>query len=244
MDLRIPFTIVAVVATLSCSETGSVTGPTDGPTRMLVGTVAETAPTTSTRIATASITVMNGLWAGRITTSDANGAFALALPAGQVTLRVQAENYLERSVSVSLSQNRNVNVELDPVFRMVTLARKNETILLDQTCPGWYDFSPPRRGPNCAANYVFDVHHNGTLTAELTSNDDSLSLHMAVFLSVDGKPSGMALPSEPHWRECCASTLTAEVGAHSQYVLQVNALPWDWPPGRSVSFDLTVRHPN
>ena len=118
-------------------------------TWMMVGSGTETAPTTSKTIGGATITVMNGPEAGWSTTSDANGAFQLMLNkqsrwtprVGQITVRIQAANYPERSVSIPLTHKGNVMVELDPVFQMVSTTLRKETVVSsDETCPGWWDY--------------------------------------------------------------------------------------------------------
>jgi len=242
-NMRYEPAVALVITAVACSGHPSATGPSNVRTRLMVGTVTESIPTASTTVSAATITVLNGPDAGRSTTSDANGAFAMMVLPGELTVRVQAVNYLERLVPVSLkTQNRNVKVELDPVPQMVTIIRTNEIVVSDQTCPDYYEFFPPRRGDNCKANYVINVHHDGTLTADLTSGDELAGLfHLAVFQSSAGQPVGSPLPSEPHWRDATHGRLRVELPSRAQYVLQVNLLA---PSLGAVSFDLTLSHPN
>jgi hypothetical protein len=242
-NMRYEPVVALVMSAAACSGHPSAIGPSNVRTRTMVGTVTESIPTASTTVSAATITVMNGPDAGRSTTSDANGAFAMMVLPGELTVRVQAPNYQERLVPVSLTtQNRNVKVEIDPVPQMVTMIRANEIVVSDQTCPDYYAFFPPTRSDNCKVNYVINVHHDGTLTADLTSGDELAGLfHLAVFQSSAGQPIGPPLPSEPYWREATSGRLRVEMPSRAQYVLQVSVLA---PSLGAISFDLRLSHPN
>lgn len=236
--------VVLVLSTMSCAESVSPTRPTP---MTLSGTVTEAVPTTSTRIVAATVTVVGGPDDGRSATSDANGAFRLVVSRGQFTIRVQAPNYIERSLPVSLTQNPTLPIELDPVFELVTTTKSNETITSDGHCPDWWSsIFPPRgiAGP-CLAGYLVNVHHAGTLTAELTWTDRIRQPMFAVYRSSGGLPSGPPLPSQPPY-DTFDGRVSADVAARTQYVLVVSMYDRGGGPAPmgTSSFALTLTHPN
>jgi hypothetical protein len=240
-----PALLVVVALTVSCGGNGvrqSVlpAGPTSPPapqgTWTLSGTTSETAPTGSTRIPGATITILDGLNAGRSATTDANGAFQLAsLHAGSFTIRTRAADYVESSQPLTLGSDQSVAIELDPVFQILT-STKNEALGGGVACPGYWDV--PSGASPCSAEYVVNVHHDGSLTAALTwagSNDVMLVLDL--FRSVGGRPSGNAVSLDRQG---------ANLAAHTQYIVHVSKFGAGGasPPAGSTPFSLTLTHPN
>jgi len=235
---------VAPVLATACTESGSPSNPSPANV-MLTGTVTETAPTDATRIAGATVTLISGSDAGRSATTDQNGVFSMAVAPGQPTLRIQAENYLERSLPVSVPQNQPLGIQLDPVFQIVTTTKRNERIV-SSDCPDWWSSIFPPRGieGNCMAGYVINVHHPGTFSVELTWRDRNRSPVIAFYRSSQGLPSGAPLLSEPPY-DYFVDRKSAEVSARTQYVLIVSVYdPGGGPsPAGVTSFDLTLTHP-
>src|SRR5262245_46579053 len=88
------------------------------PPLTLSGTVSETAPTASTRIANATVTIVDGSHAGRSASTDGDGAFHLpSLYPGTIRINVQAAGYIEESRSIPLAVNRVFDFALSPVFK-------------------------------------------------------------------------------------------------------------------------------
>jgi hypothetical protein len=206
----------------------------------LSGTVRETAPTQSTPIAGATVTIITGPFVGKSATTDANGGFQLTLSSGDVNLVVRAANYGEQYESVTVGENRaTATFELDPVAQTVTSTLKG-TINGSVSCPGAWDYVP---GDPCEAAYIINVHHAGTLTSELTSFDPNTALpSVQLYRANNGQPSssiaaGANIPGQP---------ISATVEAHSQYVLLVRIFSDGGgpPPAVATSHSLTVKHPS
>lgn len=244
--MRQPLLVVAVLATVSCGGEGSkpvpavTPTPTPTPTVTLSGTVRETAPTQSTPIAGATVTIITGPFVGKSATTDANGGFQLTLSPGDVNIVVRAVNYGEQYESVAVGENRaTVTFELDPVAQTLT-STLSGTINGSETCPGSWDFLP---GDPCEAAYIINVHHEGTLTSEVTSFDPSMVPRLVQLYRADnGQPSsiiaaGANIPGQP---------ISATVEAHSQYVLLVRIFSSNGgpPPAGLTSHSLTVKHPS
>ena len=70
-------------------------------------------------------------------------------------------------------------------------------------------------------DYLFNVHHDGTLTAQLTWTDRDSSPFLELYSAVDGQASGAPLPMAGE-----ASPFRGDVYAHLQYVLRVQTLEW------------------
>ena len=230
--------------------TGSPPSPSpppapSSPTWTLSGTISETTPTASTPIVDASVTVVDGPNAGSSATSDANGAFQLArLAPGSFLIRTQAANYVERSGSVTLAGDHTVTIELNPVFQMLTTMR-NDSVTDDIACFGSFDdFLVPRSLVEaCKVDYVLNVHHDGTLNAELTWTDRRTLLSLELYRLHEGNVSGQVFESRAgRLREQMSSNLRA----HTQYMVRVNNLgPYGVAPRiRTTPFNLILKHPN
>jgi Carboxypeptidase regulatory-like domain len=246
--------VIALMSAVSCGGEGggspgspSPTPPTPAAqTWTLSGTVTETAPTASTLIAGATVTAVAGLDTdGPSVTSDANGVFHLAsLAPGDYTIRTRAVNYAESSQPLTLADNQTMTVQLDPVFQMVT-ATTRDVITGDPSCPGYWDYSKsdvPRTAASepCQVDFLFDVHHEGTLHAELAWADRRFGLSTELYRSDRGLPSGRAI--EP--RAGGSRLVSYDVDAHAQYVVRVGFDGGGSPPAGTTEFTLTVTRPN
>ena len=234
------------------APTPTPSGPTPGPvaqTWMLSGTVSETAPTESTRIAGATVLAVAGLdAAGPTATTDSNGVFRFArLAPGHYTIRASAANYVERSEPLSVEENLTLTVQLDPVFQTVTTS-KRDMVFGHPSCEGYWDAPTceiPRTpgGEPCAVPYVLNVHHDGTLQVDLAWTDRRFGLGAELCGSNGGQPAGQAatalLDSSGH-------VAGYHVSAHTQYVVLVRSFSDGGgpPPAGSTEFALTVTGPN
>jgi hypothetical protein len=247
--------VVALLAAVSCGDDGggSLSSPTPTPPRQTItlsGTVTETPPTAaSTRIAGATVTAVAGLDAeGVSVTADASGMFQFAkLVPGNYTIRTRAANYLERSQPLALTGNQTLTIQLDPVFQNVTTSFR-AVIAGDPSCPGYWDFPAcviPRTtaGETCAAGYLFNVHHEGTLEVALTWADSRFGLAPDLCGSDEGRPNGRAIRPR---LDGSGHVVGYDVSAHTQYVVLVRSLSngGGSPPGGTTEFTLTVTRPN
>jgi hypothetical protein len=251
--MRAVLLVVALISAVACGDDSggapspaSPTAPTPAPpaqTWTLSGTVTETAPTASTRIAGATITAVAGLDAdGPSVTTDANGVFQLAaLAAGSYTIRARAANYVETSQPLTLAGDQTLTIPLDPVLQMVTTT-KRDVITGDPSCPGYWDYNRsglPRTSASaqCVVDYLIDVHHGGTVRADLTWADPRFGLITELYFSERGQPSGQSItPGGDGF----------DVHAHAQYIVRVRGLSNGGgpPPAGTTEFTLTVTHPN
>jgi Carboxypeptidase regulatory-like domain len=254
------FVVVAVVSTLSCGDGGGgvPSSPTPQPdpqplpqTWTLSGTISETAPTASARIANATVTIASGPDAGRSVRSDANGVFQLeGLQPAQFTVRTQAANYVEGSQFVTLTGNQTIAIGLDPVFQMVTTTR-DDSVSGGDACPGYWDGSYSAQTDTgrsaaiaeCEVHYVFDVHHDGTLSTVLSWTNRETNLSTELYYSDQGQPTGQGIsPRGDRSRQ----PVSYDVDAHTQYVVRVRNLSpgGGSPPAGITAFTLTVTRPN
>ena len=239
--------VISLLSAVSCGGDGgsadapggdSPTSPTPlRPAWTLSGTVSETFPTRSTRIAGATVTAVAGLDAnGRSTTSDGSGAFRLvALPPGNYTIRVQAANYVESTQPLTLAGNQTLAIHLDPVFQEVTMTRE-DSITASGSCAGPWD-----PGDACLVQYRFEAHHDGTLTVELVWTDREVGLFTTLYRADGGRPSGG--PIDVRVDEM--GRFIYDVSARTQYLIQVNAFTeTSTTPSRVTPYRVTLTHPN
>jgi hypothetical protein len=120
----------------------------------------------------------------------------------------------------------------------------NDSLVGDASCPGYWDYLKVLANPlgtnQCFVDHLFNVHHDGTLTAQLTWTDRASSPVLELYRAVGGQASGdtLALAGE-------ASTFRGDVYAHEQYVLRVRRFSVDGSsPVGTTSFGLTQTRPN
>lgn len=96
--------------TMAVSGTGTV-----APTFTLSGTVTETPPTTSTLLAGATITFVDGANQGKTGTSGADGRYEITgLTNGGYTVSVTLAGYTTITLPVGINGNTTLNIRLDP----------------------------------------------------------------------------------------------------------------------------------
>ncbi len=246
--------VVAWMSSQSCGH-GSPAAPTPSAapppsppaqTVTLSGTVSETAPTESTHLAGARVTVYDSPDIGRSTITDANGAFQITgLRPGTLALSIQAAGFDEGKQAVALTENQVVAIQLDPVFQIVTTDR-SDAISGDDTCPGYWDYATVQATPAsgshpCQVDYVLNVHHRGTFTAELTWTDRDAVPSIELYRSSGGQASGngILLPGD-------STHVSGGLDAHAQYIVRVRKFSnGGGPPAAGISpFTLRLTHPN
>jgi hypothetical protein len=129
--------------------------PTPTPTFTVSGTIFETAPTASTRVAEAEVQLTGGVATGSV----ADGTFTVPNVAnGTYTLRVAKAGYetQTRSVTVSGGNVSGIQVNLLPVFRWVDREFSAELKESDPRCPGT---------EKACRSYGFASHHSGDVRA-------------------------------------------------------------------------------
>jgi len=238
--MRRSLLVAGLTASVSCSEGGgpAPSRPTPPTVQFTIsGTVSETVPTTSVRIAGATVTVKS---TGQSAVTDANGTFQLSAPAGAVTLSARASNYVERTLEITIGDNRSLVIELDPVFQTVTTTT-DLSIEGGDACPGWWDGFLP--DTPCKADHIVNVHHDGTLAAEITWPHARVDPYIQLYAMEEGQPFSAAIASS---EEGSDKTLRAEVKAHTQYLIQVRMFSGGGgPPSDGArSFRLMATRPN
>ena len=139
--------------------------PTPTPTTFTIsGTVAETAPTTSTLLE--GVTVSNG---SASTTTDSQGRFTLTnVAAGAYTLTASKGDYSSETKAVTVAGDTTVSFNLTPGYQQ---SRREQTASLSEdnpTCSG---------SPKPCVRLDFASHHEGDVEATLfwSSSDTDLS---------------------------------------------------------------------
>ena len=118
---------VVACATSGCHDTPPPSAPTPTatppatPTRTISGIVYETAPTDTTPIAGARVTVDDGPNAGKSAVADSSGRYAISgLLDSTFKLHASANGYVDRGGSLVLSQDRVLDFRLVPEQRTIT----------------------------------------------------------------------------------------------------------------------------
>jgi len=88
--------------------------------RTLTGLVTETAPTTSTAVAGARVTVADGLYAGAGAITDSRGAFSLTDVNGVLNLRISAPNFDDLQITADTAASAPLTLQLMPSSRTIT----------------------------------------------------------------------------------------------------------------------------
>jgi carboxypeptidase family protein len=235
--------VLALMSAVSCGDSGdSPAAPTPtlgGQTVTLSGVVSETVPTESTLIAGATITAVAGLDGDSIsTTSDAGGQYQLTgLAPGNYTVRAQAQNYTESSQPLALTRSQALAVRLDPVRQMVTTTRQ-DAISASGACEGPWD-----PGTACEVDYVLNVHHAGTLTAEVLWTDREVGFFTTLYRAERGRPSGQHI--EARAVDNSGRRAVFDLTARTQYVIQVHAYTDTYmTTSRVTPYTVTLTHPN
>jgi hypothetical protein len=110
--------VLFVALASACGGSNSTTSPTPTPTATtfsLSGTVTDS--TTASGISGVTVTVADGVNAGKSTTTSSSGSYSFTgLLQSGFTVNVSATNYLTQSKSVTLTSNQTLSFSLAPVF--------------------------------------------------------------------------------------------------------------------------------
>jgi hypothetical protein len=184
MRLALAVAVISIAVACGGENGGSPVNPTPtaptppAPTSLtLSGTISESAPTSSTRIAGATVSVLDGPNAGRTATTDGNGIYRLdGLQSGNANVSANAPGYEEARGGISLTAggSATLDLRLRPVFRMLDETMTGSVSGGDAVCSGSSIGGKPCR------RFPFGVHHSGIVTARLDwstrSNDLDLEL--------------------------------------------------------------------
>jgi hypothetical protein len=233
--------VVATLAAFSCGGSASPTGPAPATQAApgsfaLSGIVSESAPTASTPVGAAIVTLVGGPNTGS-TTTDAGGRFRLSgLRPGAITVRIQAADHVDDVQFIEIAGDKNIDVQMDPVFRIVTTTSVESISGGGASCPGYWDSSAADEA--CSADFTINVHHAGTLRAEAVTTDPEIAFSMNLFVPVGGRIVGAGTPLD--------ASHPVEVRGHTQYVIHVRKFSSTGapPPAGTASFTLTVARPS
>jgi hypothetical protein len=150
----------------------------------LGGMVTETAPTASTGIAGASVTVVAGLDTGLQTTSDASGQYLFPrLQLGALTVRSRAAGYDDTLLTLTLTADQfGFGFQLNPTAALVFEQFNDVVSDQDPVCAS-YEVST--RLP--CKSFIIAVHSAGTVDAVLNWADD-INLASALALELVREP--------------------------------------------------------
>jgi hypothetical protein len=188
----LPVITVVLFAAACGSNLTSSTGPSptkivvDAPaptnaTYTLSGRVTETAPTASDGIPSATLTIGEGVNAGRSAVTNARGYYTLAdLHPSDFALRVTAPGFVASSESVALAYDLTSNVQLRPEPAQLTYSLRGDIASWDGQC------SDGEAMRSCRI-ILFGVHNPGPINATLNwTTDGEVDLDLTLF-QTDGR---------------------------------------------------------
>jgi len=222
----VTFTTDHTSGTNTLSLSGS--GVADPAARYLLdGRVRESAPTSGTTIAGAVVRVVDGANAGASSTADGNAYYVFpSLLNGTFNVQVSAAGYETRTQSVQLTANRNLDLSLTPVLRVIDE-------VLSGTLSGGSTTCTDNIIPRPCQRFTFGVHHNGTAEAVLawSAGVNDLDLELWRGTTRLASSAGVSRTEE---------RVSSAVTAGSSYQWRVV-----YYSGSTVQgFTLTVRRPN
>jgi hypothetical protein len=180
------------LSSTACTEgSSSPTGPSTRPTIdvlppapgdatfTLTGRITESAPAKPGGIDGASVTIADGVNAGRSTTTDLTGYYTLAsLKPSSFTLAVSATGYVTASEKIDLAFDRTTNLELRPEPTRLTYTLRGDIDSSDGSCHDGVASRPCRI-------ITFPVHNPGPIEARLTwtseAEPDDADLDLSLF---------------------------------------------------------------
>lgn len=140
----------------------------------LSGTVSETIPTASTRIAGARVEVMDGPHAGKSAMTAGDGTFRIEGLTGNLNVRITAPNYEDHSVGFDMSQDRTATINIKPVFAPVNQELTGTISGGDTTCSDG-TFTKPCKTIN------FGLHHNGNIVVDMDWSPGTTDLDLTLW---------------------------------------------------------------
>jgi hypothetical protein len=189
--LRALSVIVVVLSTAACgSDLTSSTAPS--PTKIVVGAptptnatytlsgrVTETAPTASDGIPGATLTIDEGVNAGRSVVTNARGYYTLAdLHPSEFALRVTAPGFVASSETVALAYDRTSDVQLRLEPAQLTYSLRGDIASVD----GQYGQCSDGEAMRACRIILFPVHNPGPIQATLHwTTDEEVDLDLTLF---------------------------------------------------------------
>lgn len=211
---RLLAVVLACAVHLACSK--SSTAPTQSTTSTIVpatftlgGRVTESAPTTSTAVPGAAISVADGPNAGKSATANANGDYTLTgLVPGGFTVNVGAPGYQDGSNALTVTASATRNFTLAPIPRTLDETHNGS---VDGGSPICQNFFTTTTLP--CVKYLVPVHNTGFLDAVLTWNSSRQDLDLELVREPGtGSSDRIAISrSASATREEVSATLTAGV---------------------------------
>ncbi len=236
---------VLSLAFLSSSCGKSSTSPTPPPVQAtgfaVTGTVHESKPTDTIGVAGVVVQVV-GQTALTATTSSSGTYTINNVPAGAYTLRASKTGYDPTDVSLTVAASSQQDFALTPAFQVVNKTESGSVSTGTRTClptlraQGFYQGSQALPTMGCGG-FSLPIHHDGTLTAQLTWSGLSDALGLVLIDRSTGAIVAVASQSPT-----TTEKITVAVKAGTQYVLGVIVNPQT--NGSSYSFTLTITRPN
>jgi hypothetical protein len=196
----------------------------------LSGSVSETAPTASTKVPGATVTITAGSNAGKNTTTDASGNYFFQnLSTGALTLRATASGYQDGIRDVTLTSDQSsIVLAINPVPQTRTGSADDSISGGDTQCQFQSLVNTP-----CKV-YGLYPHNSGLMTATLTWTDTSTGLWLGLYRNSDRSTVVEAFTFKN------TQNISANIQGGQIYTLAV-----EWCCGARVTpFHLDVSWPN
>jgi hypothetical protein len=199
----------------------------------MTGRVTESAPTTTTPIGGATVTIADGANAGKSTTTDSGGNFSLAsLTAGGFTVNVSAPGYQARGIGVSLTTSSTQAFSLSPNAQTLTETFTGSISGGDARCTGGDGTFTDKA---CKV-ITLHVHNPGNLVATLDWSPSGSAADLDLSLFRAGTTTAIVRSTGVTSQETVSTSLTAGF----DYELHVT-----YYAGSSITaYTLRVTHPN
>lgn len=219
---RIFFAIATLVSSslaVGCGSSSSLVTPSGpsplGVTSTITGRVTESAPTTLTGIAGATVTVKDGPTTGPSAVTDSLGFYSITgLKTGRITMSVTADRYVGVAEPLNVTADTTSNFELMPEPETKAFTFTGEIDGTVGTCRDGAAMTP------CLI-YVFPVHNAGTLDATLRwTPDPDAELDLALFQTPVAAPIARSTSSAEGLRR-----VEADLSLGAVYELHVTYLP-------------------
>jgi hypothetical protein len=172
------------------APTQALVAPSPSVPVTLTGRVTETAPTSTTGIDAAVLTLSGGLNAGKQAVTNPYGYYSISdLQPGAFTIAIQADGYVGESQGVNIRTDMTSNFQLTPTPEMMTDALPGNIGNDDGTCSDSVGMKPCRI-------IVIPIHNPGTIDATLTwTRGNAIDLDLTLFET--GIPTPLARSATP-----------------------------------------------
>jgi hypothetical protein len=167
-DSRAAVQALVLTATMwiaGCGKEASPVAPT--PSRTISGRITESMPTETTPVPGARVIIHDGPNAGKSATADSSGHYSIAgLVDSTFSLHAGAPGYLDRSGALVLTEDRILNIQIEPEPRTIT-----ETVTgTIENCNGEVYI--------ICFSHRFYMHHAGPIEWTLTTTGKSESMRV------------------------------------------------------------------